>query len=631
MRTGLADRLLVVALCFLATNGLGQAAKAGSDGPRATLLLAADVASTVKLDGEKVADLQPDVPAKLQVAPGEYLVSAATLDGQKWSKVVQVKSPKTIVKIEFGGSPAATVSLTPEMAKDSPAGTGTLLVLVDSPVRIEIDNKRAGFVPGTPGELGQVSLRLTPGRHFVKAVSRDFPEVSTATDVQIREGSQEIVRAMVADQVAAKEAVAREAKAARVKIEKAKTRVKELDLRWVNILAGEFRMGCSSGGRECSADEKPAHTVQVTKPFQMMATEVTAGQFQTWALSQGYEPPQQPGWSGPDVPVVSVTWNDAQAFCSAFGGRLPTEAEWEYVARGSLEGERYGSIGAIAWYLENSERKAHPVGTKQPNAFGLHDMFGNVSEWCMDWYSADHYREKIETDPIGPTSGQYRVLRGGSWDFAAARTRASSRFRVTPTARYGDLGFRCLRDPNSPVTPSFSPDLKRFHSPQAVASGMRTTTWRIQEPTVTRAETIYDGNEAAPAIQFQPGDTVDIEAGGCVQTGGSGATWKRYVNPIGPNADRLYFVKVGIPGVTVGLTPLRTAGCQYDIVHPDKCTVHFAGSVPGGIPDSQRYFRLGYVDDTYGNNSYWAHDDGTEGQCRDIGNAYVTLTITHHQ
>jgi hypothetical protein len=151
------------------------------------------------------------------------------------------------------------------------------------------------------------------------------------------------------------------------------------------------------------------------------------------------------------------------------------------------------------------------------------------------------------------------------------------------------------------------------------------TTWRIDEPIVTRALTQYDGSQAAPAILFKPGDTVDLIAGGCVQTGGSGKTWKRYVNPTGPNSTRLYFGEITIPGVTDGLVALRNLGCQYDPNHPDVCTIHFSK------PTSAGYLQLGYTDDGYSDNGYWGHDDGTEDQCKNVGNAYLTLTVHHAQ
>lgn len=235
----------------------------------------------------------------------------------------------------------------------------------------------------------------------------------------------------------------RAAETARVEIEPAKS-VRDLDLRWVAIPAGKFQMGCSSGDGDCRGDEKPPHAVRIRKSFRMMAMEVTAGQFRTWALSQEHEPPAQPPWSAPDLPVVGVTWTDAQAFCSAVGGRLPTEAEWEYAARGRSEGARYGSIDSVAWYSDNSER-AHPVGAKQPNAYGLFDMLGNVMEWCGDWYGSGYYKQKVDTDPTGPSTGEYRVLRGGSWYDNRLGVRVSTREFYAPTVTGTGYGFRCVR------------------------------------------------------------------------------------------------------------------------------------------------------------------------------------------
>lgn len=470
---------------------------------KATLLLASDVACTVKLDGEKVADLQPDAPTKLEVTPGEYLLSASTPDGQKWSKAIEVKAPKTVVKIDFAGAPAAAA---PAAARPASAGTGTLLVFADSPVQLDIDGKPAGVVPGTPESPGQVTFRLPPGKHFITATSKDVPEVNASADVRIVEGQQEIVRAMVADQVASKlaerEASERQARDEREAAERlargiasAKDEVKSLDLQWVKIPAGQFKMGCSSGDKSCYDYEKPRHTVTITKPFEMMTTEVTFRQFRTWAWANGYEPPGQPAWSADDVPVVNVTWKDAQAFCSAFGARLPTEAEWEYAARAGTEEARYGPLDDVAWYgdnagqnrldstnlsgndygyaLERNGNRAHPVSVKQPNAFGLYDMLGNVFEWCADWYDGKYYKEKVEMDPHGPATGNEHVLRGGSWNNGPWFLRVSDRtWGGRPGANYG---FRCTRDANSPVTLSFSPDLPRMSAasvvPGRVAAG----------------------------------------------------------------------------------------------------------------------------------------------------------------
>ena len=146
-----------------------------------------------------------------------------------------------------------------------------------------------------------------------------------------------------------------------------------------------------------------------------------------------------------------VSWNDAQGFIRQLNGRaggtryrLPTEAEWEYAARAGTSGDRYGNLDAIAWHDGNSGDRTHPVGQKAPNAFGLHDMLGNVWEWVQDWYGGGYPGGSL-TDPRGPGSGSLRVLRGGSWSMALGTAGRRSRSNRTPGYRNIDLGFRLLR------------------------------------------------------------------------------------------------------------------------------------------------------------------------------------------
>jgi formylglycine-generating enzyme required for sulfatase activity len=219
-------------------------------------------------------------------------------------------------------------------------------------------------------------------------------------------------------------------------------------MEFVNIPAGSFMMGCSPGDTECHQEEKPAHRVVITQPFEMGRYQVTQADYEAVMAAN-------PSYShGSNLPVEGVSWDDAQRFCKAFNGkrdgyhyRLPTEAEWEYAARAGDSTCRYGPLVEIAWFHDNSGGKTHPVGEKNPNAFGLYDTLGNVWEWVEDWYGVDYYSQSQKSDPKGPDSGEYRVLRGGSWrGIVRGLARVSSRYALKPSVRSIVAGFRCARD-----------------------------------------------------------------------------------------------------------------------------------------------------------------------------------------
>jgi formylglycine-generating enzyme required for sulfatase activity len=149
---------------------------------------------------------------------------------------------------------------------------------------------------------------------------------------------------------------------------------------------------------------------------------------------------------GEQLPVETVTWSQAKAYCAAVGGRLPTEAEWEYAARAGSDAPRYGDLDEIAWYSKNSDGKTHNVGLKQANQWGLYDMLGNVWEWVADWYDEKYYAKSPSLNPTGPKSGQYRVVRGGSWSYGSRYLRSSVRSGDVSVVRDVRLGFRCARE-----------------------------------------------------------------------------------------------------------------------------------------------------------------------------------------
>ena len=247
-------------------------------------------------------------------------------------------------------------------------------------------------------------------------------------------------------------------------------RFEELGIRTVRISRGTFEMGSESDN--AFSDERPVHTVRISHDLYMSAHEVTVGQFRRFVEETGYRTDAEkegscytrsdgswedtegaswvnPGFSQPDShPVVCVSWNDAHAYAEWAGGRLPTEAEWEYAARAGTTGDYAGDLDVMAWYGANANNTTHPVGVKTPNAWGLYDMHGNVWEWVSDWYASDiygQYENGTVTDPEGAERGSYRVIRGGSWLYAARYVRVAIRSFFTPGRRYSDVGFRIVR------------------------------------------------------------------------------------------------------------------------------------------------------------------------------------------
>ena len=220
-----------------------------------------------------------------------------------------------------------------------------------------------------------------------------------------------------------------------------------LGMEFVKVSAGSFVMGSPQDEEGHGSDERQ-HEVRISQGFWIGKYEVTQGE---WEAVMGTNPSQFTE-CGPQCPVEEVAWYDVQEFIgrlneresgSGYVYRLPTEAEWEYAARAGTTGVRYGELDEVAWYSGNSDRKTHPVGEKRANAWGLHDMLGNVYEWTADWYG--EYPSGAVTDPQGPDAGSYRVLRGGGWFSFARSVRSANRFHYSPGSRSNRVGFRLVR------------------------------------------------------------------------------------------------------------------------------------------------------------------------------------------
>jgi formylglycine-generating enzyme required for sulfatase activity len=223
----------------------------------------------------------------------------------------------------------------------------------------------------------------------------------------------------------------------------------------IGVEGGTFTMGATAEQEsDYDYDERPAHSVSLNN-YSIGKYEVTQGLWK--AIMGGYpgEAPSPSSGLGDNYPVYNVSWSDATAFIGKLSEltgknyRLPTEAEWEYAARGGKHSQGYeysGSydVSSAAWYDGNSG-SCHPVGAKSPNELGIYDMSGNVWEWCYDWY--DFYDNSDQSNPQGPTGGAFRVIRGGSWDFSSIHCRVSFRCLSIPTFSFIYLGFRLALSP----------------------------------------------------------------------------------------------------------------------------------------------------------------------------------------
>jgi sulfatase modifying factor 1 len=342
----------------------------------------------------------------------------------------------------------------------SAAATGELVVATSPNAEVYLD----GELRGRANSQGELALKAKLGGHLLRASLEGKKDFEQSVTLAARQATQ--VAARLAD----------------AGPPPGEVRVNPKDgLKYVWIPPGSFMMGCSPGDNECNPDERPSHQVNLTKGFWIGQTELPVGVYKRFARETGRALPLQPGlnglvlnpaWSNEAMPMGGITWDEAAAYCSWAGGRLPSEAEWEYAARAGSSAARYGDLDPIAWFGDNSGRQhvdsaafwrqtdfmdrfkdngnsMHEVAQKRPNQFGLFDMLGNVWEWVNDWYDANYYQHGPSQDPQGPASGSERVQRGGGFISNPRNTRASDRDKDSPATKSSSYGVRCVQEADS--------------------------------------------------------------------------------------------------------------------------------------------------------------------------------------
>jgi formylglycine-generating enzyme required for sulfatase activity len=366
----------------------------------------------VFLDGTLRGQADAQGALELRAAPGVHTLKV-TLAGKQ-----DLEQSVTVV----AGQPARVLAPLVDVA-------GSIRVKAPAGAAIWLDTSNRGNVDSS-GEL--VLGGISPGGHVLRVTAQG--KVDDSRNVVVPAGAETPVEVELADGV----------------------RVNPQDsLKYVWVAPGNFMMGCSPGDPDCAAPEKPARQVTLGKAYWIGQTEVTVGAYKhfveaTKTKMPAVAPKLDRGWKKDGFPIVDVIWHEANQYCAWAGGRLPTEAEWEYAARGGSPQARYGDLPAIAWCKQNAENRTHEVGAKLTNGFGLYDTLGNVWEWVNDWYDPKYYQSGATQDPSGPPTGQERVLRGGSWIVDPKLLRVSDRYSYKPDARSDFFGFRCVWEPKTP-------------------------------------------------------------------------------------------------------------------------------------------------------------------------------------
>lgn len=318
--------------------------------------------------------------------------------------------------------------------------------------KIYINGKRKG---STPSEVGQsFVIELAEGEYTIEAVlpSKGQFEQYAKKEIFVAEDTLQPVSLKLEKRASSN-----------FRKDLKRKHPNPIEPEMVSIQGGSFRMGCVSGSKDCSSDEKPVHTITIGS-FLMGKYEVTFNEWDACVAAGGcnHYPVNTENTSRGQRAVNNVSWGDAQQYIKwlnqAAGKqyRLPTAAEWEYAARAGTKtkyswGNSESAAGKYAWYDKNAYDKgevySHKVGTKKSNPWGLYDMHGNVSEWIQDWYSKKAYSDSAKNNPTGPSSGRFRVIHGGGWFSEAGSLGFGGHGKGLPDTRLFNLGFRLMRKP----------------------------------------------------------------------------------------------------------------------------------------------------------------------------------------
>ena len=418
-----------------------------------------DYSTTITIEDGKTTTIRPSLEANFAQVTlttnegADIYVDGNRLGTTRWTGTLELGEHSVEARQTSHHSAYTNVRVTPQSAGQTVTLNNPLpiygsLIVDGSPADVDVyvDGKKVGTSPLFVSEL-------LIGTHKIR-LEKDGYDQQEKT-VQIAENQESMLDFTLTKTVAKAPVVPAVPQGGAVET----ITVKGVSFNMIKVQGGTFTMGATSEqGSDAESGEKPTHQVTLSD-YYIGETEVTQ---ELWQAVMGTTIQEQAKKGkyvtslygvGNSYPMYYISWDDCQTFITKLNQltgknfRLPTEAEWEYAARGGQKSRGYKYAGSntlsdVAWYVDNSSRKTHPVKQKKANELGLYDMSGNVYEWCQDWHG--NYGSAAQTNPTGPSSGSYRVYRGGSWGISASDCRVAYRCDNSPGNRDFFLGFRVV-------------------------------------------------------------------------------------------------------------------------------------------------------------------------------------------